>query len=639
MSSRRHHQTVAGKRMWHFPPRSGGIDFVQDPSSAHFSDDPLPKMVREVIQNSLDAKQSGRDGDPIVVTFTDTEVERDLIGATQLYKHLTACRNRAKDYCHSSVIDLYQHAQDTLKARRIRCLRIIDSTTTGLSGTKWQALVVQEGAVQKSSEGAPGGSYGIGKNAVFNVSDIQTVFYSTKYVDEHREGRVEKMQGKATLMSHLNPERDSEDLQHIGFYMTADQKPLVTTDIHPFFRLEESGTGVFVMGFNPRSDDWTKDVQTAVIENFFHAIHHKQLKVHISSAGTVPPIEITHETIDQLFQSSRTAAESEAYHYYIAIRDEDAEPTPEIDGVGVLQVQVRTGAGPRRTAYVNRNGMLITASRELNVNPIAPRGKSLWPDYAAVVTPTDDDGDKWIREMENPSHDSIATGQLHDKDGIRRATRIFKQARAAIREIIDRKAEIEKYGDTSNLDELAAVFPDFDAAIESNRKLHVRLIEHRVRERDTPGSAEYNDEARLSDESEEGGANERDGTLGGDERKETHEHGDDSGLQSKRPEEDRVRRTWLHDTRVIHVGEREAVLAFTSKRDEPEAVRLALTPAGGEHDTEVRIPIEEATAVENSENCVGLEDGFVTMKLRANERVFVRVRTSVPIGDLALKIG
>ena len=639
MSSRRHDRRVAGNPTWHFPPRSGGIDFVQDPSSAHFSDDPLPKMVREVIQNSLDARQSGRDEEPVVVSFTDTEVQRDLIGASQLYKHLTACRDRAKKYCHSSVIDLYDRARETLRAPRIRCLRIIDSTTTGLSDTKWQALVIQEGAVQKSSQGAPGGSYGIGKNAVFNVSDIQTVFYSTKYVDGHREGRVEKLQGKATFMSHPNPEQASEDLQHIGFYMTGEKKPLLTTDIPSLFRLEETGTGVFVMGFNPRSDDWTKDVQTAIIESFFHAIHHKQLKVCISSAGAVVPIEITHETIDHLFESSRTATESEAYHYYLAIRDEDADLTPDLDGLGVLHVQVRTEAGPRRTAYVNRNGMLITASRELNVNPIAPRGKSLWPNYAAVVTPTDDAGDKWIRAMENPSHDSISTGQLHDKDEIRSANRIFKQARSAIREIIDRKAEIEKYGDTSNLDELAAVFPDFDTAIESNRRLHVRLIEHRVRERDPHGSAEFDTESKLSKESQDGGANERDGSLRGDERKETHEQGDDTGLQSKRREEDRGRRAWLRAPRVIHVGDREAILAFTSNRDEPDAIRLALTPAGEEHDTEGRIPIEEATAVDDSDSGVGLEDGFVTMKLRANKRVLVKVKTNVPIGDLALKIG
>ena len=44
---------------WRFPPRNGGIDFVTDPSSAHFSDAPITKLVRELLQNSLDAKDTG----------------------------------------------------------------------------------------------------------------------------------------------------------------------------------------------------------------------------------------------------------------------------------------------------------------------------------------------------------------------------------------------------------------------------------------------------------------------------------------------------------------------------------------------------------------------------------------------------
>ena len=45
---------------WHFPPSNGGVDFgFEDASSAHFSDDPISKLAREVIQNSLDAKESG----------------------------------------------------------------------------------------------------------------------------------------------------------------------------------------------------------------------------------------------------------------------------------------------------------------------------------------------------------------------------------------------------------------------------------------------------------------------------------------------------------------------------------------------------------------------------------------------------
>ena len=145
----------------------------------------------------------------------------------------------------------------------------MDAGTLGLIGRSWDALVFQEGSVQKSGA-APGGSNGVGKNAVLNVSDLRTVFYSTRYI-QRREGRVEKLQGKATLMDHPNPQDKSESLQHVGFYSMPHGEPVLTTQIPDFFRLDDVGTGVFIMGFNPRSNDWTREVTAAVIENFFHA--------------------------------------------------------------------------------------------------------------------------------------------------------------------------------------------------------------------------------------------------------------------------------------------------------------------------------------------------------------------------------
>ena len=190
---------------WQFPPRNGGVEYVQDPSSAHFSDSPIPKLVREVIQNSLDARQSGLDA-PIAVKFADIWLDRKDIGAPQLYKHIVACLDKATaENHHKNIVSAYEKARDTLRAPRVRCLRITDANTTGLSGGNWDALVTQEGSVRKPDTGAPGGSYGIGKNAALNVSDIMTVFYSTQYVNG-REGRVEKMQGKATLMAHPSPD-------------------------------------------------------------------------------------------------------------------------------------------------------------------------------------------------------------------------------------------------------------------------------------------------------------------------------------------------------------------------------------------------------------------------------------------------
>ena len=116
-----------------------------------------------------------------------------------------------------------------------------------------------------------------------NVSDLQTVFYSTRLV-EGRKGLVTKLQGKATLTGHTDPDGSDGDLQHIGFYCLQGAMPLMGTGASlQFFQLSETGTGVFIMGFNSHSSDWVDQMATAVIENFFYAIHHQKLAVEIVS--------------------------------------------------------------------------------------------------------------------------------------------------------------------------------------------------------------------------------------------------------------------------------------------------------------------------------------------------------------------
>ena len=460
---------MSDRPSWHFPPRGWGLDVIQDSSSSHFRDDPIPKLVREVLQNSLDANDRNLAG-PVYVEIKESYTSADAIGADELEKHLRACLKRARLEKRNRIQTFYVQALKVLQSKQIRFLHIVDSGTLGLIGRSWDSLVFQDGSVQKSSN-APGGFNGVGKNAVLNVSDLRTVFYSTRYV-QRREGRVEKCQGKAILMDHPNPSNESESLQHVGFYAMPYGKPVLTTWIPDSFRMSNTGTGVFIMGFNPKTKQWLKEVTSAVIENFFYAIHHKRLVVAVKEQDT-DTVEINHETLDWLFE--REGKNKPAIHYYKAIRDKKAIVTKAIGKIGPLNVFVSMGSGPRRTAYINRNGMLITDSREQKVNPIAPRGKSLWPDYCVVVTPDTDKGDDWIRQTENTSHDSMSPRQCFEGRELTNAEHWFRQARKTIGEIIDDAAQVQKYGDTTNLSELATMFPDeFNPTIPGNRLLKTK---------------------------------------------------------------------------------------------------------------------------------------------------------------------
>ena len=622
---------MSNQLTWQFPPRNGGIEFIQDPSSGYFSDDPLPKLVREVVQNSLDAKQPGLAG-PVEVVFAETSVSANLIGAAELKKHLTACRDRAKVDQWPNVQADYERALQALEPNQIRCLQIVDSGTTGLIGRTWESLVLQEGSVQKTGD-SPGGSYGIGKNAVFNVSDLRTVFYSTRCFDRQEGGRVEKFQGKATLMAHSNPEEKSEHLQHIGFFAMPGGNPLRNREIPEFFRLGEVGAGVFVMGFNPRSAEWEKEITAAVIENFFYAIHHKNLIVRIEAQGA-DSIVVNHESLDWLFEGQGN--NRPAYHYYKAIRDAKAVTTDNIGKIGPLDVYLSIGSGPRRTAYINRNGMLITDSREQKTNPMAPRGSSLWPDFAALVAPATDKGDQWIRKTENASHDAMSPRRLFGDRERRDAERRFKEARDAIRKIIDDAAQVEKYGDTSNLNELAQMFPDeFDPSALGNRQLQTRVSGTRVvptipAPLDTvPGPVP---EPRPEPEPNPDPAP----------RPEPNPDPEPKPRPEPRPAPNprSARPPRLERPRFIPTGPAAATVAFAITEDPPRQVKLALTPVGAEWSgQEDRIDITDATVISPKDQEVSLADGVVLLTPVPNERVVIKIATSGTLGDLAFRIG
>ena len=84
------------KPRWNFPPLNGGIDVVQDSASEFFTDNPISKLVRETIQNSLDAKLNGVD-EPVKVVFAESNINRDAFDGITLRKHLHACCERVNN--------------------------------------------------------------------------------------------------------------------------------------------------------------------------------------------------------------------------------------------------------------------------------------------------------------------------------------------------------------------------------------------------------------------------------------------------------------------------------------------------------------------------------------------------------------
>ena len=599
---------------WQFPPNSGGIDVIQDPSSSHFSDAPIANVVREVIQNSLDARDSGFNC--VTVKFIEESVNPSLVGGYQLIHHLTQCLARARQEERPSIQAVYERALQTASRDSLRCLKVQDTGTTGLKDTKWDALVLQEGSVKKhSGSNAPGGSYGIGKNAVLNVSDLMTVFYSTRYI-QGRKGRVEKLQGKATLMTHQNPEYASTEpsghyLQHIGFYRMPDQQAITgTKEIPDFFKLDEPGTAIFIIGFNPRSAEWAKDLKSAVISNFFHAIHHDRLRVIVRPRDE-PESTITFHTLEMDFDT--LTPDSAAHHYYQTIRGDQQTRHVTTSGegeIGPVELRVRIGEGPRRTAYINRNGMLITDSKEQRINPLAPRGRNVWPDYTAVVMPRTDAGANLLLRMENPNHSSLSPSQIADQDMEQKANESLRATRQAIRNAIDSMVASVPQDAITNAGELVQQLPEFPACQASPKVLRTRTIQGPLKTLVSEPMGLEDEELTL--------------VLPGE-----------SSIENASLQPVVVK---IINPRVIPTGEREAVLAFTLPEGPPREMALVLRPAGEEPMRQAQIPIIEAKAMAPVDLSLFTDEGILYINPTADGRFRIQVTTGDDIENVAVNL-
>ena len=601
------------KPAWNFPSLNGGQDVVQDSASEFFTDNPIAKLVRETIQNSLDAK---KDGLPLVkVTFTESVINRDLFDGAGLRKHLRACHERVvKDGLDREIGRFYQEADRTL-SKNVRVLSIVDTGTTGLdSEAKWKALVRQEGAVNKEGA-ASGGSFGIGKNAVFNVSALRAVLYSTRYLGktkrERRKGVQEKMQAKSTLMSHPSPD-GAGDLQHVGFL----EWPTVRSrsDLPSEFRLDEPGTGVFILGFEPQVGDreWIDEMLRAVVENFFCAIHDEKLAVEIKSRGARTETA-SRETIGSCFERLYPERKPKAYYYHRAISG-GANSVVEVESpLGDLRLRLLADEGPKETAYVNRMGMLISDSRDQKINPVSPRRRALWPDFAAVVVPCADRGDSWSRRMETPSHDAVSPERLKDPREREKAKRIFQDARRAIRAAIDEALGIGESGEESNVYELSEILPDeFDPSVPGNRALKSKEEEPRP--------------LRLIEDDEEEDGPEPKPEPSPDRRT----------RRSKRVSQPQPKAR-LGRPRYIASGEdtHSCVVAF-DLNESAERITLSLTPAGAEQG-ERMAPVKIASASLFGRELDCGEDGAVQIvNPPAGQRLSVKIKTAESIANRAI---
>jgi hypothetical protein len=197
-------------------------DGFNDSGIEHFAGNPYPHLGREVVQNTLDARQESS-GAPAHIIIQVVEVEIDSIPDIQgLREAMAACRQAAVTESEKARV-FFENAMELLSKSEIKVLKISDYNTIGVegpceNGTPYYALLKASGQSKKSHATAAG-SYGIGKYAPYAVSDLRTVFVTTVW--EGKDGWHQYVQGKSILMSHKAATGRTRD--GVGFWGIKDR--------------------------------------------------------------------------------------------------------------------------------------------------------------------------------------------------------------------------------------------------------------------------------------------------------------------------------------------------------------------------------------------------------------------------------
>ena len=301
---------------------------AQNAIISHFDKSPYSSLIRESIQNSLDAPDDS--GNPVIVEYTFSRIQASEYPCFfELQNHI---RGIADSFPYNdAAIKMSERMSETFQQhmsnQRIPFIRVSDYNTTGMRFRKkgqgkspFTSFLRIAGDSLKNNAGS-GGSFGFGKAAYFNISPIRTVLVSTLTKDNEYF-----FEGGAMLTDHMYK---GVEKTFFGFYDDKDgfEPTSNPADIPERFRRERIGTDFFIMGVNATDLEKEKAKQEmveATLRNFWLAIYHKRLVVKIEE------IEINKETLQPLinlyFPSERDDKNrSEKYNprpYFEAVKNE-----------------------------------------------------------------------------------------------------------------------------------------------------------------------------------------------------------------------------------------------------------------------------------------------------------------------------
>lgn len=420
---------------WHFAEQAGGReDGPNNPMDGNFKKTPYASLIRESIQNSLDAALD--DNQPVQVNFEigrirANEYERFF----ELKGHIQGCIDHypSNDDAKETYNPMIEYLTSMERFDNLYYIKVSDFNTKGMNyknrtqpdytSEPFYAFVRAAGVSSKNDSSA-GGSFGFGKAAYFYISPLRTILVSTK-----TQYGTHFFEGVASLCTHrfMN---DGKKYVAVGYYDNNDGEPITKyDDIPEKFKRDETGTDIFIMGLKLSKDKEEangektaiyKEMIEAVLRNFWLAIEFGKLEVKVED--TIINKENLPTIMEEYFPDKEDTKRRERQYnprpYWEAVHNKECDRNhvyiektyPKLGLVKFYGLKVR--GAQDKILYMRRLHMLVKARRTQSANGI----------YGLFLCDSKF-GNKILRNTENPAHNEWAAGNWQidgkkAKDGI-----------------------------------------------------------------------------------------------------------------------------------------------------------------------------------------------------------------------------
>ena len=384
---------------------------IRDGDMSDFSKTHYKSVVRESIQNSLDAKPK-ESNKPVIVHFNFKTYPKNFLPTfSSIEKRIEECFEYANNDDDleflSTMLESFQNNTE------YECMEISDYNTLGMEiDNSYDSFANSRNISSKYSKGSAG-SKGMGKAVYFASSYLQSILVSTKSINNDVI-----FQGIIKIATH---KLDGEEYSHKGFYGDGMAAIQDVNKIPSEFQRSEAGTSIFIIGLKP-DENRIVEMTKELLANFWLAIYEGGLIVKINDKqfdreSIYEEITLRYSDLDESGQFNKLPNPRPYIETFIGIQNGKRQVYQDNIAVigNVRLILAKNHNYPGRIAFYRKSKMLIYKDSSY-----------IYKGYCGLFICDDEYGNEILKKLENAKHNEWNSGNWDDSKG-RDAIKAYKE--------------------------------------------------------------------------------------------------------------------------------------------------------------------------------------------------------------------